>query len=142
MLLLNFCSCVSLNDNLFSNGGFRCFKKSLNHVTYRARLHGTASVSAMELAAHYEMLLASGPVLNIEAQFVNADSLCLVVVNSFDEAECAMAATNTTSATVLIATVLTCIIIVLSLILIVLVVAIVAFRRKRTKKSIIRGEIA
>ena len=141
MLLLNFCSCVSLNDKIFSNGGFRCFKKSLNHVTYRARLHGTASVSAMELAAHYDVLLASGPVLNIEAQFVNADSFCPVVIDSFDEAECVMATTNMTFETYLIVVIIVCSVIVLILILIVLVAVIIAIRRKRTKKSVIYGDI-
>ena len=141
MLLLNFCSCVSLNDNLFSNGGFRCFDESVNHVTYRARLHGTASVSAMELAAHYEILLAAGPVLNLGAQFVNVDSFCPVVIDSFDEAECVMVTTNISSEKALIVAVILCAVVILSLVLI-LVVVIIAFRRKKKKESMIREEVA
>ena len=94
------------------------------------------------MALHqYDMLLASGPALNIEAQIVNADSFCPVVIDSFDESECVMAATKVTSETNLILAVITCTVIVLSLILIVSVV-IIAFRCKRKKNSTIHGEIA
>jgi len=51
----------------------------------------------MELAAHYENLLASGAVLNVEAQLIHVDPYCLVIINSLNEAECS---TFTTSATI------------------------------------------
>ena len=42
----------------------------------------------MELAAQYEKLLAGGLVLNVEAQLINVDSNCPVVIASLNEVEC------------------------------------------------------
>ena len=51
----------------------------------------------MELAAQYEKLLADGIVLNVEAQLINVDSNCPVVIESLNESECSN--TFTTSST-------------------------------------------
>ena len=143
MLLIDSCSCVSSNDNLFSNGGFQCFGESSKYVTYRTRLHGTASASAAELQAQYEMLLATGAVLNVGAQFVSVDSSCPVVIDSFNEAECVVDTTpNMSSATTVIVAVVVCLLVVLSVIVIVLVVVFFTVRRKKTKKSVISGKNA
>ena len=142
ILLFKFCSCFSLQDNLFSNGGFQCFEESPQHVTFRAQLHGTSTASAMELAAQYEKLLAGGLVLNVEAQLINVDSNCPVVIESLNEAECTiMLFTSSTSETVsnsTSGTLILSIVISMSIILILLVttiIAITAVTHNRKKKS-------
>ena len=137
-LLFNFCSCISLQDNLFSNGGFQCFEESPQHVTFRAQLHGTSTASAMELAAQYEKLLAGGIVLNVEAQLINVDSNCPVVIESLNESECSNTFTTSltsetaTSGTLILYIVISMPVIVILIILIIIIVIIaVVLKRKR-----------
>ena len=100
--LFDFCSCTSLQNDLYSNGGFQCFGESPQHFAFRTQLHGTSTASAMKLAAQYAKLLAGGLMLNVEAQFINVDSNCPVVIDSLNEVECStMFTTNSASETVI-----------------------------------------
>ena len=139
-LLFKFCSCISLQDNLFSNGGFQCFEESPQHVTFRAELHGTSRLSAMELAAQYEKLLAGGLVLNVEAQLINVDSNCPVVIDSLNEAECTMYTANSTPESVVNLTTILSIVISIFIIFILTVMSIIiimvfAIKHNRKMKS-------
>ena len=143
-LLFKFCSCISPHDSLFSNGGFQCFEESPQHVTFRAQLHGTSTKSAMELAAQYEKLLAGGVVLNVEAQLINVDSNCPVVIESLNEVECK--ATSMSETTVINLTLILSIVISVSIILILTVLIVIAvvfaIMKKRKRKSTISKDVA
>ena len=90
----------------------------------------------MELAAQYEKLLAGGLVLNVEAQLINVDSNCPVVIDSLNEVECK--ATLMSETTVINLTLILSIVISVSIILILLVTTIIvitAVTHNRKKKS-------
>ena len=93
----------------------------------------------MELAAQYEKLLAGGIVLNVEAQLINVDSNCPVVIDSLNEAECTMYAASSIPETVINLTFILSIVLSVSVTLILtfltIVTAVLAVRHNRKKKS-------
>ena len=93
------CSCDLMRDDVITDGGFLCFKESSFYVTYRAHLHGTSEVSALEFASFIEKWLMSGELLNLGAQLLSVDVHCPVVISTLDEPECS----STTSLTSTIA---------------------------------------
>ena len=86
--LQNQCQCNLISNNVITNGGLLCFEESPLYVTYRAQLHGTVEMAAQELISYIEQWLATGPILNVRAQFLSVQSSCTLVITSADEDEC------------------------------------------------------
>ena len=94
----------------------------------------------MELAAQYEKLLAGGLVLNVEAQLINVDSNCPVVIDSLNEEECTMYTTSSAPETIINLTLILVIVISIFIIFILTVLSIIiimvfAIKHKRKMKS-------
>ena len=93
----------------------------------------------MELAAQYENLLAGGLVLNVEAQRINVDLYCPIVIASLDEVECtpmfatnsaSEAVINSTSGTLILSLVISMSILVIFMITIVIIIIVHSRKRK------------
>ena len=82
------CQCNLNTDTTITGGGFLCFPESPQHITFRARIHGTMQVSASELITHLEIWLVSGAIIPVMAQLLSVEATCPVVIASTREAEC------------------------------------------------------
>ena len=94
----------------------------------------------MELA-QYEKLLAGGLVLNVEAQLINVDSNCPVVIDSLNEAECTTMLTtdstviNSTLETLILSIVISLSTVVILMIFTIIIVIIAVMHRKRKSSN-------
>lgn len=82
------CQCSLDMNSVITSGGFRCFTDSPEVVTYRAQLHGTSEVAALDLLDILEEWLTTRPSINVKAQFLNVHISCPVSIASLNEAEC------------------------------------------------------
>ena len=94
----------------------------------------------MELA-QYEKLLAGGIVLNVEAQLINVDSNCPVVIDSLNEVECTIMLTtdstviNSTLETLILSIVISLSTVVILIIFTIIIVIIAVMHRKRKSSN-------
>ena len=82
------CQCNLRKNKVITNGGFLCFMDTPQFVTYRAQIHDTIEVSAMDLISCIEKWLASGAVLSVRAELVTPQAFCPVQIISANEVEC------------------------------------------------------
>ena len=82
------CQCDLTTDTIITDGGFLCFPESPQHITYRARIHGTNLVPASELISHLELWLVSSATIPVMAQLLSLEAKCSVAISSTSEAEC------------------------------------------------------
>ena len=82
------CQCSLRTNEVIANGGFLCFMDTPQFVTYRAEIHGTMEVSALDLISYIEKWLASGAVLSVRAQLLTPQTFCPVQIISANEVEC------------------------------------------------------
>ena len=81
------CQCANMSYTI-SEASFACFNDSPTHVTYRARLTGTLTVSTASLLSILEAWVSSRPVIFVQSVLMRVDSQCSVVISSFKEKEC------------------------------------------------------
>ena len=82
------CQCSLRTNEVIANGGFLCFMDTPQFVTYRAEIHGTMEVSALDLISYIEKWLSSGAVLSVRAQLLTPQTFCPVQIISANEVEC------------------------------------------------------
>ena len=82
------CQCSLRSNEVITNGGFLCFMDTPQFVTYRAEIHGTMEVSAMDLISHIEEWLAAGAVLSVRGELFTPQVFCPVQIISANEVEC------------------------------------------------------
>ena len=71
-------------------GVFRCFPGSESAVTYRALLHETHQISALELQHILEEWISSGRAIAVQSLVLQVDPSCPVLVTQVNDAECLM----------------------------------------------------
>ena len=82
------CQCSLRSNKVIANGRFLCFIDTPQFVTYRAEIHGTMEVSALDLISCIEKWLASGAVLSVRGQLLYPQAFCPVLIISANEVEC------------------------------------------------------
>ena len=90
------CQCGFTRSNITSDG-FRCFPGSSDAVTYRGEIHETGTTNVFDLITHIEEWTAEGVSILVQRVFIEVDSSCRVVIESFNENECLPRSTITTS---------------------------------------------
>ena len=90
------CQCGFTQSNITSDG-FRCFPGSTDAVTYRGEICLTDTANVFDLITHIEEWTAEGVSILVQQVFIEVDSSCRVVIESFNENECLPRSTITTS---------------------------------------------
>ena len=90
------CQCGFTQSNITSDG-FRCFPGSTDAVTYRGEIRLTDTANVFDLITHIEEWTAEGVSILVQRVFIEVDSSCRVVIESFNENECLPRSTITTS---------------------------------------------
>lgn len=81
------CQCGVTSDRI-TNEVFQCFPASPDAVTYRAKLHGTASANSTQLISHIEQWTAQGAAINVQQVLLRVDGSCRVAVSALVDDEC------------------------------------------------------
>ena len=81
------CQC-GFTQSTITSDGFRCFPGSTDAVTYRGEIHETDTANVFDLMTHIEEWTAEGVSILVQRVFIEVDSSCRVVIESFNENEC------------------------------------------------------
>ncbi len=92
------CAC-GFNSSLILNSFMVCFDDSPSHVTYRAVLTGTESVSTIQLARLMEQWVENDPIVVVQRAGLSVTNSCPVVITDRNSPECPEDITNRTTAT-------------------------------------------
>ncbi len=92
------CAC-GFNSSLISNPFIVCFDGSPSHVTYRAALTGTESVSTIQLARLMEQWVENDPIVVVQSAGLSVTNSCPIVIANLNSPECPEDITNRTTAT-------------------------------------------
>ncbi len=92
------CTCA-FNTSLLVNPFIVCFDDSPQHVTYRAMLTGTNTLSARELAVLIEQWIESDPLVVVQSAGLGVRDTCPVVIAALNSPECPGDITNRTLST-------------------------------------------
>ncbi len=75
-------------NTAITNGGFQCFADTPELVTFRAQIHGSSEIAALNLVQIIQEWVLSGPSINIKSQILNVKSSCPVLITALRENEC------------------------------------------------------
>ena len=135
------CQCGFVRDRITSEA-FRCFPASLQAVTYRAILHGTANITSSELISMAEQWTAKGVGIIIQQILLEVDGSCTVALSSIVEEECRKRPQNADSfksssntAGIIGGTVTTAVILISFAIVVVIIILSVCKHRAQTNPS-------
>lgn len=95
--------CAGLVDaRLITDAAFKCFSDTANEVTVRGWLHSPSPLQTgvSELVGRLEEWVSSGPSLSVSGVLLRVDRHCEVVIESFEDEECSVTSTTTTSTSV------------------------------------------
>ena len=92
------CAC-GFNSSLILNPFIVCFDDSPSHVTYRAVLTGTESVSTIQLATLMEQWVENDPIVVVQRAGLSVTNSCPIVIANLNSPECPEDITNRTTAT-------------------------------------------
>ena len=90
------CAC-GFNSSLLLNSFIVCFDDSPSHVTYRAVLSGSESVSTIQLARLMEQWVENDPIVVVQRAGLSVTNRCPVVIASLNSPECPEDITNRTT---------------------------------------------
>jgi hypothetical protein len=93
------CQC-NFEAGQITNAGFHCFPESPTAVTFRAEITETHQSRALQLTGFLKQLVHDAPIILVQAQPLQVNTACAVIITSLDEGECEMEASTTVSATV------------------------------------------
>ena len=80
------CQCGFNAENI-TEYAFQCFPNSDQQVTFRARLHGTAHVTSVQLVEDIQQWVNTKIPVVVQGVRVNIDT-CPVAINSFQDPQC------------------------------------------------------
>ena len=80
------CQC-EFNVEYITDYAFQCFPNSDQQVTFRARLHGTAHATSVQLIQDIEFWINRGSSIAVHGVRINIDT-CPVVISSFEDPQC------------------------------------------------------
>ncbi len=89
------CAC-GFNSSLILNPFIVCFDDSPSHVTYRAVLTGTESVSTIQLARLMEQWVENDPIVVVQSAGLSVTNSCPIVIANLNSPECPEDITNRT----------------------------------------------
>ncbi len=89
------CAC-GFNYSLILNSFMVCFDDSPSHVTYRAVLTGSESVSTIQLAKLMAQWVENDPIIVVQRAGLSVTNSCPVVIASLNSPECPEDITNRT----------------------------------------------
>ena len=92
------CAC-GFNSSLILNPFIVCFDDSPSHVTYRAVLTGSESVSTIQLARLMEQWVENDPIVVVQSAGLSVTNSCPIVIANLNSPECPEDITNRTTAT-------------------------------------------
>ncbi|XP_064392448.1 uncharacterized protein LOC135340080 isoform X2 [Halichondria panicea] len=92
------CAC-GFSPSLLTDEFINCFDGSSSHVTYRAVLTGTETVSAVELISLIEQWISDTSSIIVQSTRLGLTNTCPVVITDRDSLECPEDITNLTTAT-------------------------------------------
>ena len=92
------CAC-GFSPSLLTDEFINCFDGSSSHVTYRAVLTGTETVSAVELISLIERWISDTSSIIVQSTRLGLTNTCPVVITDRDSPECPEDITNRTTAT-------------------------------------------
>ena len=87
-IIMEACANCTFTDHHIAESVFRCFDQDSNYVTFRAKMYDTEEGSLLSMVAVLEDWVAGGPVLAVKGTAVVVDPSCVVVIQSFADAEC------------------------------------------------------
>ncbi len=96
--LVDLCTCT-FNFSLLVNPFIVCFDDSPQHVTYRAMLTGTNTLSARELSVLIEQWIESDLLVVVQSAGLGVIDTCPVVIAALNSPECPEDLTNRTLST-------------------------------------------
>ncbi len=89
------CAC-RFNSSFILNSFMVCFDASPSHVTYRAVLTGSESVSTIQLARLMEQWIENDPIVVVQRAGLSVTNSCPVVIANLNSPECPEDITNQT----------------------------------------------
>ncbi len=89
------CPC-GFNSSLILNSFMVCFDASPSHVTYRAVLTGSESVSTIQLARLMEQWVENDPIVVVQRAGLSVTNSCPIVIANLNSPECPEDITNRT----------------------------------------------
>ena len=89
------CAC-GFNSSLILNSFFVCFDVSPSHVTYRAVLTGSESVSTIQLARLMKQWIENDPIVVVQRAGLSVTNSCPVVIANLNSPKCPEDITNQT----------------------------------------------
>ena len=82
------CQC-GLSADCISDSAFQCFPNSEQHVTFRARMCGTALASSSELLDDLGTFVSrTESTIAVQGVSLDVDSSCSVAINTFNDTGC------------------------------------------------------
>ncbi|XP_064386180.1 sushi, von Willebrand factor type A, EGF and pentraxin domain-containing protein 1-like isoform X2 [Halichondria panicea] len=89
------CAC-GFSPSLLTDEFINCFEGSSSHVTYRAVLTGTESVSTIQLARLMEQWVENDPIVVVQSAGLSVTNSCPIVIANLNSPECPEDITNRT----------------------------------------------
>ena len=89
------CACGFISS-LLTDEFINCFDGSSSHVTYRAVLTGTESVSTIQLARLMEQWVENDPIVVVQSAGLSVTNSCPIVIANLNSPECPEDITNRT----------------------------------------------
>ena len=89
------CAC-GFSPSLLTDEFINCFDGSSSHVTYRAVLTGTESVSTIQLARLMEQWVENDPIVVVQSAGLSVTNSCPIVIANLNSPECPEDITNRT----------------------------------------------
>ena len=89
------CAC-GFNSSLILNSFMVCFDDSPSHVTYRAVLTGSESISTIQLARLMEQWVENDPIVVVQSAGLSVTNSCPIVIANLNSPECPEDITNRT----------------------------------------------
>ena len=85
------CPHCELEHTNITDREFQCFPGTPNQVTFRGKVHDRAQVTAREVITYIEQWITSSDnmvILPVHHARLNINSICVVLLASFDDPEC------------------------------------------------------
>lgn len=92
------CQC-DMESSGITSAGFQCFPASPDAVTFRARITGSQQTTASGMIEYLTEWTTSGAFVAVQAQLLNADGNCDVMIASFGDRECRLEEPTTPDST-------------------------------------------
>ena len=92
------CAC-GFSPSLLTDEFINCFEGSSSHVTYRAVVTGTESVSTIQLSRLMKQWVENDPIVVVQSAGLSVTNSCPIVIANLNSPECPEDITNRTTAT-------------------------------------------